>query len=110
MSRLILKGAPLAHNFQNCGFLSVLPNCLATKAKLRGQNRFMSGIVQSPLGPCKKIPNENIVEHIYKNNENWIEEPAAVSMTSKCGKTRGFFEIARRRVKKRTFGTDRSTE
>ncbi|CAH1370226.1 unnamed protein product [Tenebrio molitor] len=82
MSRLILKGAPLAHNFQNCGFLSVLPNSLAAKAKLRGQNRFMSGIVQSPLGPCKKIPNENIVEHIYKNNENWIQEPAATCASS----------------------------
>ncbi|XP_044255600.1 probable 4-coumarate--CoA ligase 1 [Tribolium madens] len=79
MSRLILKsGASFAQTFQNCGFLSVIPpNFGAKNLKFQEQRRFTSaGVVESPLGPSKKIPNENLVEFIYKNNEKWIEEPA----------------------------------
>lgn len=83
MSRLITKSASLAQTFQNCGFLSVIPAHLGVKKpKFGAQRRLMSaGVVQSPLGPCKKIPNDNLVEYIYKNNEKWIEEPATVSKT-----------------------------
>ncbi|RZB41320.1 uncharacterized protein BDFB_006543 [Asbolus verrucosus] len=81
MSRLMTlrSGASFIQNFPNCGFLSVLPNSLVQKKiKLHNQDRSLSsGVVQSPLGPCKKIPSENVVEFIFKNNENWIEEPAA---------------------------------
>lgn len=38
------------------------------------------GILKSPLGSCGPIPNENVVEHLYKDMEQWIEEPATVSI------------------------------
>nr|XP_015834352.1 PREDICTED: 4-coumarate--CoA ligase 2-like [Tribolium castaneum]XP_015834353.1 PREDICTED: 4-coumarate--CoA ligase 2-like [Tribolium castaneum] len=96
MSRLILKsGASFAQTFQNCGFLSVFPtNFGAQKLKLREQRRFMSaGIVQSPLGPSKKIPNENLVEYIYKNNDKWIEEPAMTCGVSGRSYTYGMLRM-----------------
>lgn len=43
------------------------------------QSRFGSGIVTSPLGPCKKIPSENLVEYVWKKSDSWIDKPAAVS-------------------------------
>lgn len=44
------------------------------------QSHFTSGIVSSPLGPCKKIPSENLVQYVWKKSENWLELPAAVSL------------------------------
>lgn len=43
------------------------------------QSRFGSGIVTSPLGPCKKIPSENLVEYVWKKSDSWLDKPAAVS-------------------------------
>lgn len=42
--------------------------------------RCASGIVQSPLGTVK-ISNDNLIEYIWKNYENCVEKPAAVSST-----------------------------
>lgn len=74
-------------------FVKILKKCLskrnfvldATKAATvqqaepKTQTHFASGIVTSPLGPCKKIPNENLVEYVWKKSENWLDKPAAVS-------------------------------
>lgn len=51
----------------------------------KGQNasvnakRYSSGIVTSSLGNVK-VPNENLVEHVWKNYEKWGDKPAAVSI------------------------------
>lgn len=42
-------------------------------------SHFASGIVNSPLGACKKIPSENLVEYVWKKSESWLDKPAAVS-------------------------------
>ncbi|KAJ8947197.1 hypothetical protein NQ318_015545 [Aromia moschata] len=89
--------APLVQNFQN-GMLSALPvtptknqqqyshysarskrNEILERREQSKNVRRMSGdgVVKSPLGPCPKIPNENLVEHVFKNMDNWIEAPAA---------------------------------
>lgn len=41
-----------------------------------------SGALKSPVGACSPIPNENLTDHIYKNMEQWIEEPAATCASS----------------------------
>lgn len=43
------------------------------------QQKLASGIIASPLGPCKKIPSENLVEYIWKKAITWSDKPAAVS-------------------------------
>lgn len=39
-----------------------------------------AGVITSPLGPCKKIPSENLVEYVWKKSEAWMDKPAAVSI------------------------------
>lgn len=80
------------------GLLSVLPISTSNKRqyalnfsklnvnrlmerKIAKNKRLLSGgIVKSPLGSCEKIPNQNLVEYVYKNIDKWIEEPAAVCL------------------------------
>lgn len=87
-------------NYQN-GVLSVLPNALNTKntrqysinarskpdsnTLLKATQRLINikhvsngGIVESPLGPCPPIPNINLVEYIFKNMDQFPEDPALV--------------------------------
>ncbi|KAJ8986094.1 hypothetical protein NQ317_003389 [Molorchus minor] len=97
---IIFRQRGVVQNFQN-GMLSVLPvgitnrqqqfstsprskkNLMRIQRVGRDISRASSGgIVKSPLGPCPKIPNENLVEYIFKNVDNWIEEPATT-----CGAT-----------------------
>lgn len=60
----------------------------STNAKSHSNKRMFNqirhgstgGILKSPLGSCGSIPNENVTEHLYKNMEQWIEEPATVSI------------------------------
>lgn len=42
--------------------------------------RYVSngGIVESPLGPCPPIPKQNLVEYVFKNMDQWAEDPALV--------------------------------
>lgn len=46
------------------------------------QSQFASGVVSSPLGACKKIPSENLVQYVWKKSESWLDKPAAVSFFS----------------------------
>lgn len=39
---------------------------------------FSGGIVESPLGPCPKIPNQNLVEFVFKDIDQWIDDKATV--------------------------------
>lgn len=39
----------------------------------------IDGIVESPLGPCPKIPNHNLVEYVFKDMDQWMDETATVS-------------------------------
>jgi len=38
------------------------------------------GVLKSPYGHCGPIPNETVVQHIYKEMDKWVEDPAAVSI------------------------------
>ncbi|KAJ3657498.1 hypothetical protein Zmor_009294 [Zophobas morio] len=95
MSRLILKGAPLVQSFQNCGFLSVIPNSSRFRKCnfLNQSKRFSSGVVQSPLGPGKKIPSVNLIEYIYQDSEKWVEEPATTCAISGRSYTYGMLRM-----------------
>lgn len=52
--------------------------------KLFNQIRHGSseGVLKSPIGSCGPIPNENITDYIYKNMEEYIEDPAATCASS----------------------------
>lgn len=45
---------------------------------VRENNSFNTGVVTSSLGNVK-VPNENLVEHVWKNCDKWGDKPAAVS-------------------------------
>lgn len=34
------------------------------------------GVISSPLGPAAKIPNQSLVEYVFKDAEQWMENPA----------------------------------
>nr|XP_023014135.1 4-coumarate--CoA ligase-like [Leptinotarsa decemlineata] len=90
------KTTLLLQTYQN-GILSLLPNAfgknerqysLNTNSKkrtfLKGSERLKrsvrhlgAGIVKSPFGDCDPIPNDNLVEYIFKDMEHHMEEPAA---------------------------------
>lgn len=87
MSRLVLRyNQPLVQNLAIISGLQTVQTrnySLTAKRqqiKRASQTRELAtGIIQSPLGAAPKIPNENLVEYVYKGSEQWIEEPAAVS-------------------------------
>lgn len=103
MIHLRHRTASVIQTYQN-GIISVLPNSWGNSQRqyslntshvprrknlLRHNERLIrtirhigGGVVKSPLGPCAKIPNHNVVQHIYKNSEQWMEEPATVSIKS----------------------------
>lgn len=60
---------------------SISTDNLKRKRTISNQVRYVSssGIIKSPLGPCPKIPNENLVEYVFKKMDDWSDEPAAVS-------------------------------
>lgn len=62
------------------GFLSAITNSFLGKTALKMQP-LSNGIIHSPLGPCKEIPHETLVEYIFKDNKNWIDKPATVSVS-----------------------------
>ncbi|CAG9856693.1 unnamed protein product [Phyllotreta striolata] len=86
----------MAQNYQ-AGAASLLPNALTGRRKFsvqqtRSRRRILSknadaavklvrnmggGIVKSPLGPCENIPNQNIVEYVFRDTEQWADETAA---------------------------------
>lgn len=75
MLNKILKNGPQAISvLKNNGLLK-----RAGRNILGNQQRLTSSIVQSPLGPCGPIPNESLVEHIFKHSAEWKDVPAAVS-------------------------------
>lgn len=93
MSRFLIIRSPLVLKYQACAAgISVLPqthqkrtHCYFTKKNKVNRNlvhlnhvRFSSTTVQSPLGTVK-VPNENLVEYVWKDSENWLEKTAAVS-------------------------------
>ncbi|GJQ65039.1 hypothetical protein Trydic_g7193 [Trypoxylus dichotomus] len=43
--------------------------------------RYSSGVVTSSLGNVK-VPNENLVEHVWKNHDKWGDTPAATCAVS----------------------------
>lgn len=43
--------------------------------------RHSSGVVTSPLGQVK-VPNEDLVQHVWKDCDSWSERPAAVSFSA----------------------------
>ncbi|CAH0560616.1 unnamed protein product [Brassicogethes aeneus] len=101
MSRIFLKKPLLVQNF---GFISSLQNaplstkkytvCARRKELNKVQTRGLAtGIIKSPLGPCPKIPNENLVEYIYKNVDEFIEEPAATCAVSGRSYTHGMLRM-----------------
>lgn len=51
----------------------------AAQTEPKTQQSFATGVVTSPLGPCKKIPSENLVEYVWKKADAWLDKPAAVS-------------------------------
>lgn len=71
-SNFAKNGAVLKNNINN-------NNTFLIK-NLYNQIRCASGVVQSPLGNVK-ISNDNLIEYVWKNNENYIEKPASVSNT-----------------------------
>ncbi|KAJ8940228.1 hypothetical protein NQ314_010791 [Rhamnusium bicolor] len=93
MSVLRQRVAPLVQNPQN-GILSLLPINLGNNKrqytinsshKLRRTERLTNtlrhlsgGIFKSPLGDCSKIPKVNLVEYIFKDVEDFLEDPALV--------------------------------
>lgn len=104
MSIIRNKSICLVQNYQS-GILSLLPNVLGnkrsygltcptevkTKQLMRRPSRLMkfarqlsNGVLSSPLGPCPKVPNQNLVEYIFKDVDQWMDETAAVSKT--CNK------------------------
>lgn len=72
----ILKKCMSKRNF----VLDATKAATVQKVEPKTQTHFSSGIVTSPLGPCKKIPSENLVEYVWKKSENWLDKPAAVSL------------------------------
>lgn len=99
MSIIRQTSISLVQNYQ-CGILSLLPNAIGHKrhyslarseglqqrplfkrlSKLTKWSRNLSGgIIESPLGPCPKIPNTNLVEYVFKDVDQWMEDTAAVS-------------------------------
>lgn len=60
---------------------SKMKQLLKRPSRLTMCPRFMSaGIVKSPLGPCPKIPNQNLLEYVFKDVDQWSEDTATVSM------------------------------
>lgn len=92
MSKLLLNHSPLLNKVQKCISATIYQNITLkrthtyltnVKNNLNNINQQIrlssSGVVQSPLGNVK-ISNENMVEYIWKDSENWIDKPAAVSI------------------------------
>lgn len=74
--------------------------------KLYSQIRHKSsgGELKSPLGPCAPIPNENLVEYIYKNIDEFIEEPAATCAVSGRSYTYGMLRMLTNRCAQALLG------
>ncbi|XP_057658384.1 plipastatin synthase subunit A [Diorhabda carinulata] len=84
------------------GIMSQLPNALGNKRSYSMQincskkriplrnnenlgnfvRNLGSGVVKSPLGEVESIPNENLVEYVFKKADQWSEETAVT-----CGAT-----------------------
>lgn len=91
----------LFQNYQN-GIVSLLPNAFGSKRRysvqlttarkrnlLRETDRLGKivrnlggGIVKSPLGDSDPIPNQNLVEYVFKDVDEWSDQIAAVSIFS----------------------------
>lgn len=101
MSIIRQKSICLVHNY-HCGILSLLPNVVGhnrhySLARSREPQQISllkrvprltkwarnlsAGIIESPLGPCPKIPNQNLVEYVFKDVDQWMDDTAAVSKT-----------------------------
>lgn len=57
------------------------PQTQPTNAQQLAQIRNF-GVLKSPFGHCGPIPNDTVVQHIYKDMDKWVEDPAAVSTYS----------------------------
>lgn len=94
MSRLLLNRSPLVQKLQTCVVATIYPNSSTSRrthsqfSKRNDYNknnqlninqiRWGSNSVTSPLGNVK-LSNENMVEHVWRNYEERIDKPAAVS-------------------------------
>ncbi|XP_022913292.2 uncharacterized protein [Onthophagus taurus] len=56
--------------------------------KHQPEEKYNSNIVQTSLGNVK-VPNENVVEHIWKDYEKWGDQPASTCAVS--GRTYSYF-------------------
>ncbi|XP_066150279.1 uncharacterized protein [Euwallacea fornicatus] len=61
-------------------------------AKLFAQTRNF-GVLKSPFGNCDTIPNEHVVQHIYKNMDEWVEDTAATCAVSGRSYTYGMLRM-----------------
>lgn len=98
MSRFLIIRSPLVLKYQAyAAGISVSPQIhqkrthsyFAKKAKVNrnlvrlNHLRCSSSTIQSPLGTVK-VPNENLVEYVWKDSENWLEKTVAVSFLFQC--------------------------
>ncbi|XP_050304061.1 uncharacterized protein LOC126741607 [Anthonomus grandis grandis] len=51
------------------------------------------GVVKSPFGACGPIPNEHVTQHIYRNVDQWMEDPAATCAVSGRSYTFGMLRM-----------------
>lgn len=51
------------------------------------------GVLKSPYGHCGPIPNETVVQHIYKEMDKWVEDPAATCAVSGRSYTYGMLRM-----------------
>nr|CAI5846908.1 unnamed protein product [Callosobruchus analis] len=113
MIHLRQRGAHLVQSYHN-GILSLLPHAFGgnrrnynwgqtgvTRRKdlLRGTERLIksirhaSGIIKSPVGTISPIPNQNLVEYLYSDMDEHIEEPATTCAVSGRSYTYGFLRM-----------------
>ncbi|XP_018572545.1 probable 4-coumarate--CoA ligase 3 isoform X2 [Anoplophora glabripennis] len=74
-------------------FSELKVNRLLERKIVRTKRLLSEGIVKSPLGSCGKIPNQNLVEYVFKNIDKWTEEPAATCAVTGRSYTYGILRM-----------------
>nr|CAH7746282.1 unnamed protein product [Callosobruchus chinensis] len=95
----ILSLLPLAFGGNKRHYNWGQPGVMRRKDFLRGTERliknirYASGIIKSPVGTISPIPNQNLVEYLYSDMDEHIEEPATTCAVSGRSYTYGFLRM-----------------